>query len=219
MTRTRTRLILLVTLLALAFFQTDTMAQSTFEAAACPFEPPPGAVEGEDIECGYVSVPEDHTAPDSRQIKLAVAIIHPPGGPANSDPIVYLSGGPGGSRLMLLNFMAESYPPMFALERDLIIFDQRGVGYSQPALICPEMVELLAELFDYEWQGETLDAEGVRELKVDTLTACRDDLSAIADLSLYNTAQNAADVADLRVAMGYDEINLYGSSYGTRLAL
>lgn len=219
MTRTRILLILLVTLLALALLQADTLAQPTFEATACPFDLPPGAIEGEDVDCGYVSVPEDHASPDGRQIKLAVAIIHPPGGATHPDPIVYLSGGPGGSRLMLLNLMTDSYPPMFALERDLIIFDQRGVGYSQPALVCPEMVELLAELFDYEWQGEALDAEGVRELKVDTLTACRDDLSEIADLSRYHTAQNAADVADLRAAMGYDEINLYGSSYGTLLAL
>ena len=51
------------------------------------------------------------------------------------------------------------------------------------------------------------------------MIACEEDLSAVADLSAYNTAANAADINDLRLALGYDQVNLWGTSYGTRLAL
>jgi pimeloyl-ACP methyl ester carboxylesterase len=56
-------------------------------------------------------------------------------------------------------------------------------------------------------------------LVIDALHACRDELADVADLSAYNSAASAADVEDLRLALGYPEINLWGGSYGTRLAL
>jgi hypothetical protein len=54
--------------------------EPTFEPAECPFGMPAGQVEGETVDCGYVVVPENRTNPDSRSIRLAVAIFHPSGG-------------------------------------------------------------------------------------------------------------------------------------------
>ena len=68
-----------------------------FEDASCPFALPPDQVEGETVECGYLVVPQDRADPNGREIRLAVAIFHPPGGATEPDPIIYLSGGHGGS--------------------------------------------------------------------------------------------------------------------------
>jgi pimeloyl-ACP methyl ester carboxylesterase len=81
------------------------------------------------------------------------------------------------------------------------------------------VAELGRELLDWEIDGEILSDEESAELFLDTVAACEEDLSAVADLTAYNTAANAADINDLRLALGYDQVNLWGTSYGTRLAL
>jgi pimeloyl-ACP methyl ester carboxylesterase len=165
-------------------------------------------------------VPEDHNDPDGPTIRLAAAIFRHPDGAPESDPIIYLEGGPGGSPLEMRapNFDAY-FGPLFAANRDIILFDQRGVGFSEPALDCPAFTELYLELLDLEVDGEMLTAQEVLDRKVEAFAACAEELSAVADLSAYNTVASAADVNDLRLALGYDQVNLYGGSYGTRLAL
>ena len=190
-----------------------------FEPADCPFDLPAGQVEGETVECGYLVVPEDRSDPDSRDVRLAGAIFHSPGGATEPDPIIYLSGGPGASALEFIYLSFEKFAPAFAANRDLIMFDQRGVGRSEPALDCPAIVELSLELLDLELDGQQLTEREIFGLLVDTLLSCKEDLSAVADLSAYNTAASAADVNDLRLALGYEQVNLWGASYGTRLAL
>jgi pimeloyl-ACP methyl ester carboxylesterase len=177
-------------------------------------------VKGKAVECGYLIVPEDRANPDSRNIRLAVAIFRHPDGAPEPDPIIYLEGGPGGSPLEIRapNFDAY-FGPLFAANRDIILFDQRGVGFSEPALDCPAFTELYLDLLDFEVYGQLLTAQEILDRKVEAFMACAEDLSAVADLSAYNTVANAADVNDLRLALGYDQVNLYGSSYGTRLAL
>jgi pimeloyl-ACP methyl ester carboxylesterase len=95
------------------------------------------------------------------------------------------------------------------------MFNQRGTQYAEPFLACPGRTEL-------QWN---LAAEGLSLVErnrheVEFLLDCQDDLLAQGiDLSAYNSAENAADVNDLRIALGYEQINLYGISYGSRLAL
>ena len=98
--------------------------------------------------------------------------------------------------------------------RDVIVFDQRGVGFSRPAFGCPETRELSRELI-----GQALPIAEENERWLDALQTCRDRLVEDGiDLSLVNSAANAADVDRLRIALGHEQWNLYGSSYGTRLA-
>jgi pimeloyl-ACP methyl ester carboxylesterase len=192
----------------------------TWEEATCPFQLPSGQVEGRTVDCGYLVVPEDRSEPAGRTIRLAVAIFHPPGGASEPDPIVYLVGGPGGSIFKLLYLVFDkAYSPVFVANRDLILFDQRGVGFSEPALDCPETIALGLELLDQELEGRQLTEEEMDELFAASFMDCAEDLNAIADLSAYNTAASSADVNDLRLALGYDQVNLWGGSYGTRLAL
>ena len=201
---------------------TETAVESlaTFEPASCPMQLPAGQTEGESVECGYLVVPEDRADPDSDTIRLAVAIFHPPDGPSHPDPIVYLSGGPGLSGLEFLFISFDlAFAPVLATGRDLIVLDQRGIGRSEPALDCPNVTELSLELLDWEIDGEILDDEAAMDLLMQTVADCEEDLSAVADLTAYNTVSNAADINDLRLALGYDQVNLWATSYGTRLAL
>jgi pimeloyl-ACP methyl ester carboxylesterase len=193
---------------------------ATFEQAPCPFALPSGHVDGQTVECGYLVVPEDRADPSGRRIRLAVAILRHPGGAPEPDPIIYLEGGPGGSALEIrMPNLDVLFGPIWAANRDIILFDQRGVGFSEPTLDCPGYTERYLDLLDGEVDGMRLTAREVRDRKVEAFLACAEDLRAVADLSAYNTAANAADVNDLRVALGYRTVNLWGGSYGTRLAL
>ena len=196
-------------------------AEPLFEPRACEFQMPPGQVEGVSVECGYLVVPENRADPDSRSIRLAIAIFHPPDGITHPVPVVYLEGGPGGSPLKLLAIrdFETSFGPLLDQGRELILVDQRGVGRSRPALECPRFVELYLDLLDQELDGDRLDRDAIRALKVDALAACAETLSATADLTAYNSAASAADVEDLRRALGYEQLDLWGTSYGTWLAL
>ena len=103
----------------------------------------------------------------------------------------------------------------FLADRDFIMFDQRGTGLSQPALDCPENLDRVLDTLDQD-----LSVEEQLTLETEALLACRDRLvSEGVNLAAYTSAENAADLNDLRKALGYDEWNLYGISYGTRLAL
>ncbi len=195
----------------------------TFQPAACRFVLPEDVHQGKEVDCGYLTVKEQRGKtqdPQDRLIRLEVAIFHPPGGARNPDPIIYLSGGPGASALEAIRYQYEWLSgPAFSTGRDLIVFDQRGVGVSRPALDCPEYDRMALDLLNRSRKDQPTDKEEIITLILDELSACRDALAEVADLSAYNSVASAADVNDLRLALGYDQVNLWGGSYGTRLAL
>lgn len=182
-----------------------------FEPARCMFILP----SGQDPECGYLIVPENRGNPDSKTIKLAVAIFRSTDADRQPDPVINLEGGPGGSVLENLSLTFNQRFGELIGNRDLILFDQRGVGYSQPALDCQEYNDFFYESLD---QALTVD-EYVQKMN-QAMTDCAKRLADDGlDLEAYNSVENAADVNDLRLALGYEQVNLYGTSYGTRLAL
>ena len=181
-----------------------------FEQDTCRFAEPPGR----EIACGFVTVPEDRSNPGGNRVRIAVAIVKAEVGPTADDPIIYLDGGPGGESLEPLQFTFPQVFEPFAQTRDLVFFDQRGIGLSEPTLECTEDLDLTYELLDQD-----LPNARFLERQLEVVQQCRDRLVADGiDLSMYNSATNAADVADIRIALGYDEVNLLGISYGTRLA-
>jgi pimeloyl-ACP methyl ester carboxylesterase len=193
----------------------QVMAQNgvgTFELSDCWFD----EVSGQDPACGWLTVPEDHTNPNNgRTLRLAVAVFPATGDNPAPDPLIYLDGGPGGSPLELVNLAFNLLFGAFVEQRDVILFDQRGVGFSEPALDCGEVNDLTLETLD-----DDLSTEEVTPMLLDAYQACYDRLTGEGiDLDAYNSAQSAGDVAMLREALGYAEVNLYGISYGTRLAL
>lgn len=185
---------------------------STFEAAPCPFAVAQGAVpQGAKLECGFVIVPEDHAKPGGSTIRLAVVVLKSRRPDRRPDPVVLLSGGPGektvSNALAILQMLAATAP-----NRDIVVFDQRGVGLSEPALECPGWEQAQFDLLDEEDTVTSLRSV------FDALMGCRDRLvSEGHQLSAYNTVQSAADVDAIRIALGYGRVNLYAGSYGSLL--
>src|ERR1051325_368575 len=185
--------------------------QPVFEPAPCAFPVP----SGYSPECGYLVVPETRARADSRLIRLHVAIFRNRTGHPVSDPVIHLAGGPGSSSLNEAKYLFSHGLDAVLNQRDLILFDQRGTGYSQPRLDCPEREAITPLLL-----GGKLSAEETGQGIVDAFRRCHDRLiSEGIDLAAYNSAASAADLNDLRLALGYDKLNLYAVSYGTRLAL
>ncbi len=156
-------------------------------------------------QCGYLTVPEDHRNPEGPTIRLAVTRYFSTRAEVQADPIVYLEGGPGGSGVTTMSML---YPGLggWIGARDLIALDQRGTGHSIPDLSCTD-----GSLY--------ADTDAIED-ELDFLTQCRAGLEGQGvDLPAYNSARNAADVDALRRALGYAQWNLWGISYGTRLAL
>ena len=182
-----------------------------FEEAACQFDVPPGV----NVSCGYAIVPENRTINSGRTIRLAVAVFHSRSSNPKPDPVIFLQGGPGGEAVSL---SANAYPILvdpFLSDRDYIAYDQRGTGLSEPALICDEL-----ERANRQDVYGTIDS-GSRELVYqNAFLSCAGLLQTQGvDLSAYNTVENAADLRDIVTLLGYEKVNLYGASYGTRLAL
>ncbi len=165
-----------------------------------------------DTECGFLVVPEDRSDPQRPSIRLAVVILKSRSETPAPDPIIYLEGGPGGSGTEAVRFWGDS--PLRE-SRDVILLDQRGTGLSKPSLNCPEIEE--AEL-------DTLDKDprlpDYALTMFEAFLACHKRLHWEGiNLAAYDSAASAADVDDLRRALGYPAVNLLGISYGTRLAL
>jgi len=192
---------------------TTTDAAGTFIPAACMFEIDLGITQptGEDIgfECGYVTVPVRHAAPDGPTLRLPVAIRRVAG--SAPDPLILAQGGPGGDAFQIFALLAPTSP--VAAGRDIIIFNQRGTPYAEPDLTCPETEEAQAAIL-------AADMDTGEQLYEQALAACHARLLAEGiDLSAFNSLENAADVAMIARALGYDEYNFYGVSYGTLLGL
>jgi pimeloyl-ACP methyl ester carboxylesterase len=185
--------------------------QPSYAEAPCPDPVYPDIVLGPEYTCGYLTVPENRSKSDGRTIRLAVATRRATEPNPKPDPIVFLTGGPGGSGLGEGPGLVKEW----RRDRDVILLDQRGALQSDPFLSCPETDAFLESAVGLSW----LAPETIRQ-EAATTRACRDRLVATgADLAAYNTTESSADVADLRIAMGYEEWNVYGVSYGSDLAL
>ncbi len=156
------------------------------------------------LECGFITVPANWTVPDGDTISLAVYRLPSTSAKPAPDPVIYLEGGPGGAGISTLEDFAIG-PASYLRERsDVVVVDQRGTGYSRPALYCREV-----------FQAEKEDGDIAAAHK-----ACHDRLVTKGiNLADYTSHNNALDINAVPKAMGYTEWNLYGLSYGTRLAL
>ena len=171
-------------------------------------EPCRVAALNEEARCGKYDVYEDRDTRTGRKIALNILILPTLASKPAADPVFYLEGGPGvsavntarsGGRKALINKLRA--------ERDVVFVDQRGTGQSNP-LKC-----------DFVRDPDDMAAYFSSALTYDTLTQCRDKLEKVANLTLYTTPIAMDDLDDVRAALGYDKINLYGGSYGTRAGL
>ena len=205
----------------------DLFARDTYriDPVVCPFK---GQIEYEpgDIECGLLQVPENRENSASRYIELHFVKLNSRWGrddeeedededsqvtqPApgkREDPVIYLTGGPG-SRV---NYYVNRFKDHGLLDhRDLYILEQRGIGSSGD--FCLLYGSRKPALNDVATFAESLD--GALERLVD---CARNAAAAGVDLSAYNTMENARDVKALRRALGFDQWNVWGISYGSIL--
>jgi pimeloyl-ACP methyl ester carboxylesterase len=173
------------------------------------------------IECGYLTVPESRSIfsgnfPSNKTLRIYVTILKTLNKNPRLDPIVFLYGGPGGNSGGILNgFKALDVQNFLLSERDFIVFDHRGSGFSEPALFAPEVDPLWSDAFLKDFDADERAGRFVEAM----LRAHVRFVNADINLGAINTPEIAADLNDLRMALGYEKFNLWGISYGTRVAL
>jgi len=175
----------------------------------CPFR---GAIEYEPgaVECGLITVPENRETPDSRLIQLHYVRIAAWGEDEETrreDPIIYLTGGPG---VGVDSYVGRLKDHHVAEHRDLYILEQRGIGASTD----------FCELYDNVAPDRTT-ATSMGEMQIagaERMRLCFQEAAAQGvDLSGYTTVENARDVKALREALGFEDWNVWGISYGSHL--
>jgi pimeloyl-ACP methyl ester carboxylesterase len=154
-------------------------------------------------ECGTVTVFEDRAASRGRTIDLNVVVVRA-ASPGSRDAVTTLSGGPGEGATSAAG-AADGWLAPIHERMDLLFVDQRGTGQSNPLMCQPAATASPSAVF-----GHVFDPAAY--------TRCRAELEAKADLTKYTTDLAAADLDDVRAAVGYERLSLFGGSYGTRMA-
>jgi pimeloyl-ACP methyl ester carboxylesterase len=187
-----------------------TGASPRFEPGACPLRVASTAAFAH-AQCGQLIVPENRQKQDGKTISISVAIIPSINQPAKQEPLFYMTGGPGGDAMGDIEFLV----PALNQDQNLIVLAQRGTLDAKPALLCPEI-----DAFDAKAISLAYSAPSTGALHVAATKACHDRLvSEGVDLSAYNSLENIEDFVDLRKALGVTKWSLFGTSYGTYLAL
>jgi len=169
-----------------------------------PFEPCRTSDGNTDALCAKYEVYENRSSHNGRKIALNIMVLPTLSDKPAADPWFALAGGPGQSAVDA--FPLAGFTTKIRQQRDVVLVDQRGTGASNP-LPCEFRDPKIAQ----EIIGEAIVPEKVR--------ACRAELGKKADLTQYTTSIFADDLDQVRQAMGYDKINIFGGSYGTRAAL
>jgi pimeloyl-ACP methyl ester carboxylesterase len=155
---------------------------------------------GPSFSCASLPVPLDRSGVTPGAISLSVER-KLAGSLPSRDALVALAGGPGQATLPLGPFIAEAVAPALGT-RDLLLFDQRGTGASGP-LSCPALSSS-AEIAQAHSSGELIER-------------CARQLGPAR--GAYTTLESVQDIEAVRQAAGYDKLVLYGTSYGTKVAL
>ncbi len=204
--------------------ETDLFARDTYriDTLVCPFKERIDYEPG-DIECGLLQVPENREDPNSRFIDLHFIKLAStwddeeeedddeedsdlePG--KRDDPVIYLTGGPGSPAEYYVNRFKDHG---IRKHRDLYILEQRGIMNS--GNFCT----------NYDSRNRAISnvatlAESSRASREVSAACARNAMAAGVDVAAYNTIENARDVKALRIALGFDQWNVWGISYGTLL--
>lgn len=167
--------------------------------------------------CGrFVTAPE----PDASPTRYALPVVYlPRPGWRRGDrpPLLYIAGGPGGANWLDREGMDfwRQWQDENPWAGDLVLYDQRGVGLSQPAHGCPELRVAVRGLLPLDLPTE----ETYRRLREATFACHRRLLAEPVSLDRLTTSRNSADAIDLMRASGWPRWDVFGVSYGTRVAL
>ena len=157
--------------------------------------------------CGKYEVYEDRAARAGRKIALSIVVLPALSKAHAPDPVFWLHGGPGAAATQVVGAAKGGFLEQLRSHRDLVFVDQRGTGDSN-GLQC-DLGDDPSDLRSFF--GPLFPREKVR--------GCRERLEKVANLKLYTTPVAMDDLDEVRVALGYDKINLVAASYGTIAAL
>ena len=187
-------------------------ATPTFEQTNCDL-PGIGSDIADRLLCGTIRVPRNHARPEAGTFGLAVVVVKSEMQPSHSDPVVYISGGPGEPLTIYAAYQARK---PYAPSRNLILVDQRGTGRSEPSL-CPDASRSLLDAALPVILQDSLDAQARRHAAYMT---CRDEAKARGiDLGDFGTRITAEDFDWVRRALKVERWNVYGESYGATVAM
>lgn len=175
-----------------------------------------GAVPG--LQCTRIEVPLDHTKPEGRTIRIAVAKLAAPATEGRIGSLVLNPGGPGGSGVFAAAAtalgLAKAQSPLLG-RFDLVGFDPRGVGASQPAVDCYTDAEADAGPPALSTQGTTVTLTEADTRAI--LDRCAGGSGGADVLAHLGTRDAARDMDVLRAVLGDEKLTFLGQSYGTRL--
>ncbi len=196
----RAGLLLIASLTATSLASAVPASNARFTSANCP-----KTLSLERVRCGTVRVPENYDRPQDRQIDLHVLVLDPLDGSITKTAQYDLEGGPGGSSSTFVDFYARD-GVSYRAHRTIVLADMRGTGKSH-GLYCPQIdAEQNASPYAPMYPPAL-----VRE--------CRQQLEKTADLASYSTGNAARDIDEVRRALRYEQLDLFGISYGTMLAM
>lgn len=156
-------------------------------------------------ECATLEVPENPSG-EGRRISLSIVRDAAISERKAADPLLILAGGPGMGAQEMYTGTAAAFARI-GRGRDIILVDQRGTGRSTP-LAC-----------DLDPEGELLGGREATPAEIESAArACLDKLGAKHDVRQYTTSVAVRDLEAVRQALGAERINLYGISYGSRVA-
>lgn len=172
----------------------------TLELAPCHLERYP-----QEVLCGTHTVFENRKAAEGRQIDIRFAVVPAVDAAPQADPVVIFPGGPGQAAMDMAPLVASVFRKVNE-SRDVVLIDQRGIGASHP---------LECDIPDDAWL--TLSTEEQARLARELLKSCLEELDA--DVTLYTQELANVDIHEILQALGYERINIYGGSWGTRAGL
>lgn len=160
---------------------------------------------------GYLEVPENRSRDSSNLIRLPVYLFSSRSASPQPEPLIYTVGGPGYSSLNAARYM-QYY--RYLDDRDLILFEQRGTAYAQPALNCPEWAAV-----SYQERIQSITQTEADSLYRIALQDCSTRWRAAGtDLNGYRTTETATDIEALRQALSIEQYHFLGISYSTKIA-
>ena len=178
-------------------------SQTTELSAIDRLKPCVGDDAPTDAYCGTLKVFENRATRQGRQIDLNIVILPALSPESKPDPLFFLAGGPGQGAAKLARVVREMFRRV-QTDRDIVLVDQRGTGKSNP-LNCESDDDSLKAFNEPETAG------------LERLKKCMSGYAA--DLTQYTTTIAMDDLDEVRAFLGYDRINIYGGSYGTRAGL
>jgi len=191
----RTPLIVLAAICATSFASAQTL-----ELTDCRISAGPG-MSSMKARCGTMLRPLDPSGAVAGEIELRVAVVPALNLTPETDPLVPIAGGPGQGSVQFY----AAYAPTFEgvrRNRDILLIDQRGTGESST--------------MDCTFDDDMVEGNYSTELTIEYAERCLDELPH--DPRFFTTSVAVTDMEAVRVALGYPTLNIYGVSYGTRVA-